>query len=269
MLPGANKEMQRQLLSDPQVQEAVKNAGQDALNDPRVQNTIVRVAQEKFPEYADIVRQKALEWARDPAVQVQAYHYAGTAAQYAGEYASQAGDITLGLVEQGPTGLRVLGFAAGVLSCVNAVMFLIEPENLVNLVAFVVCGYQMMFAITTIIFEAPPHFIEKIPAVTNYQDMLIDQAKFISQVLGRGLFYIFQGSLWLSFASLTRPLDILTGIALCFVGVLLIAMHVGHLGTVSSKLREGYERARGGGDLRGGAGGPPGPPVPVAADQHF
>ena len=40
-----------------------------------------------------------------------------------------------------------------------------------------------------------------------------------------------------------RPLDFVTGIALCFVGVLHVAMHFGKLGVLSSKMRQGYERA--------------------------
>merc|ERR1712146_845249 len=119
-----------------------------------------------------------------------------------------------------------------------------HPESaLPSIFTYVVSGYQIVFSFTTMIFEAPPNVIEKIPAVTQYQDMLIDKAKFISEVAGRGIFYIFQGSLWLAFADLTEILDIATGLFMAFVGLLHIAMHYGKLGEVAAKMRQGYDRA--------------------------
>jgi len=245
----ADAAMQQKLLSDPQVQEAMKKAGTDALKDPAVQSAIVKAAQEKFPEYASQAQAKATEWAKDPAVQAKAKEYAGQAAQYLG----QAGEATIGLVEQGPTGVRLLAFGAGVLSCVNAVLYCLDIGHLLNVVVMVVSGYQIVFSVTTMIFEAPPNIIEKIPGITSYQDLLMEKAKFISEVLGRGLFYIFQGSLWLAFANLTKVLDLVTGSVMVFVGVLHIFMHFGHLGTVAQKMREGYQK------LNAGTAPPAGP----------
>lgn len=205
---------------------------------------IVQTAQQKFPEYAAVAQAKAQEWAKDPEVQAKAYHYAGVAGQYLGS----AGEVTVGLVEQGPTGVRLLAFAAGVLSCVNAFMFCTNVGNLVfSLAVYIVSGYQVVFSVTTMIFEAPPNVIEKVPGITAYQDLLIDKAKFISEVLGRGLFYFFQGTLWLAFADVTKLLNMATGFVMAFVGVLHIAMHFGKLGEVASKMRQGYERTGQGG----------------------
>jgi len=231
-------EMQKKLLSDPQVQAAMQKAGTDALNNPEVQAQIVQTAKEKFPEYASQAQAKAMEWAKDPAVQAKAQEYVGMA----GEYLGQAGAAGIGLVEQGPTGVRVLAFGAGVLSCVNAVMYCMDIGHLLNVVVWVVSGYQIVFSVTTMIFEAPPNIIEKIPGITGYQDILMEKAKFISEVLGRGLFYIFQGSLWLAFASMTDILDLATGAFMVFVGILHVVMHFGHLGTMAQKMREGYQK---------------------------
>jgi len=234
--------MQTAVLQDPAVQAAVQQAGKDALNDPKVQEMMIKTAKEKFPQYADVAVAKASQWAKDPEVQAKAHHYAGVAGHAAMAAVGRSGEITLGLVEQGPTGVRVLAFAASVASCVNAVMFCLGVGNLLSVVAYVVCAYQLIFAISSLIFEAPPSVMEKIPGITKYQDMLIDKAKFVSEVLGRGLFYIFQGSLWLAFANITKILDLAVGGSLVFVGVLHIAMHFGKLGTVASKMRSGYER---------------------------
>jgi len=243
-------EMQKKLLSDPAVQEAMKKAGTDALNDPAVQNQIIATAKEKFPQYAAQAQEQVTAWASDPAVQAKAKEYAGIAGQMAGQYAGQALEKGLGLVEQGPTGVRILAFGAGVVSCVNAVMMFLDISNLLHIVNLVVSGYLVVFALTTMIFEAPPWLIEKIPVITGYQDMLMEKAKFISEVLGRGLFYIFQGSLWLCFASLARMLDLVAGGALVFVGFLHVAMHFGGLGEVAQKMRQGYA------SISGGAGQP-------------
>ena len=85
--------------------------------------------------------------------------------------------------------------------------------------------------------EAPPEYIAKVPGLNGYQertarimlkdldpedekllkcsvlkmmgksvhlqDMLLDKCKFLSETLGRGGFYIFQGTLWLCFAPLS------------------------------------------------------------------
>lgn len=237
-MASVDADMQKKLLSDPAVQAAVKKAGADALKNPEVQAQILKTAKEKFPEYASAAHQKAKEWANDPAVQAKAMEYAGLV----GAYLGQAGEVGIGLVEQGPTGVRILAFGAGVLSCVNAVMYCLDVGHLLNFVVWIVSGYQIVFSITTMIFEAPPSVIEKIPVITGYQDMLMEKAKFLSEVLGRGLFYIFLGSLWLAFASLTKVLDLVTGCVLVFVGLLHVFMHFGKLNAVAQKMREGYQK---------------------------
>lgn len=239
LLAMADADMQKKLLSDPAVQAAVQKAGEDALKNPEVQAKIVQVAKEKFPELAATAQAKCQEWANNPEVQAKALHYAGEAGRYVGQLAGKG----VALVEQGPSGVRVLGFIASIASCVNAIEFCMHPESaLLSIFTYVISGYQIIFSLTTIIFEAPPSVIEKIPAVTKYQDMLIDKAKFISELQGRAIFYIFQGSLWLAFADLTELLDIATGLGMMFVGLLQMAIHFGKLGEVAAKMRQGYER---------------------------
>lgn len=229
---------QKKLLEDPQVQAAIKKAGTDALNNPEVQAKIVAVAKEKFPEVAGAAQAKVMEWAKDPEVQAKAYHYAGIA----GAYLGSAGVKTVELVEQGPTGVRILAFVAGLACCVNAVMFCASIGNIMAFPVYVVSGYQIVFSVTTMIFESPPSVIEKIPGITKYQDMLMEKAKFLSEVLGRGLFYLFQGSLWLAFSNIGKITDIAVGLFMIFVGILHIIMHFGQLGTLAGKMREGYNR---------------------------
>lgn len=249
MLPEAELEMQSAMLKDPAVQAAIQKVGNagNALSNPDVQAQMLKVAKEKFPQYGDLARSKSQDWANDPEVQAKAYHYAGVAGRIAEATLGKGGEYTMGLVEQGPTGVRLLAFVAGVASCVNAVLFCLGVGHLLHIVAYVVCIYQFAFAVTTMIFEAPPSLIEKIPGFSVYEDMLIEKAAFLSDVLGRGLFYIFKGSLWLCFSNIRDSFslcDLVVGAYLVAVGLLHVAMHYGKLGEVASKMREGYSRMK-------------------------
>lgn len=212
------------ILQDPKVQAAIKKAGEDALSDPAVQAEILKVAQEKFPEVASAAKDKILEWANDPQVQAKAYEYAGIAADYAWQSVSQVGD----LIEQGPSGVRILAFiggAAALVQCIWVLTGLFHPVSAsMQIPKYVIHLYQAAFAITTVLFEAKPEWIQKVPGLNGYQDMLLEKAKFLAESTGRGLFYGFQGTLWLCFSSLTAPAELLIGLWFMFLAVLYILM---------------------------------------------
>merc|ERR1719356_2131737 len=68
--------------------------------------------------------------------------------------------------------------------------------------------------------------------VSSYQDTLMKNAAFLTYVGGRGMFYVFLGSLWFgfpnpSFSLLGLGLPVLTGLALFLVGLVHIMMHFG------------------------------------------
>merc|ERR1719352_3906 len=141
---------------------------------------IVKVAKEKFPEFAGQAQAKAMEWAKDPAVQAKAKEYGMAALGQASAALGASGEALLGQIEQGPTGVRILAFGASAMSCVCAVLFLINIGHVGVIAIYVVCIYQLIFALTSIVFEAPPSIIEKVPGVTAYQDIIIDKVKGIS-----------------------------------------------------------------------------------------
>jgi hypothetical protein len=118
--------------------------------------------------------------------------------------------------------------------------------------------YQFVFALTTMLFEAKPEWIvatqKNCPAlqVDTYQEMLLENAKFLSLNGGRGIFYIFQGTLWLAFASLTDIFALAIGLFLVFFGIIHILMYKGVMPQeVAAKMREGYEAVRTGGSSSG------------------
>lgn len=235
-------------MRNPEVQAAIKNAGENALKDPAVQAKIVEQCKTQFPELAGQAKDQCMKWANDPAVQAQAKQYAGMAAVLAADKLGKVGLEFMNQIEQGPTGVRMLAFCGGCASAGYAgytLTGLINPLNLIGgVVSYVICGYQLCFAVTALIFEMPPEYTAKIPGVNGYQDLLMQKAAFLSDVAGRGLFYIFVGSLWLSLAGLS-PLDLGLGCYMAFIGVLHIAMHYGKLGVVAEKMREGANKAKG------------------------
>jgi hypothetical protein len=240
--------VQEALLQDPCIRDAVKKAGQDALADPAVQRQILDVCVQKFPEAASVARQQIVEWANDPDVQRKACEYAGVArlyaghaVGYAGQAAGQAGEQLVRLIEQGPTGVRILAFFGGVGSCVNSCVTLHNPLTAVlGPVSYVVAVYQVIFAITTILFEARPEWIEQVPGLNWYQDVIIDQAKFLTEAGGRGMFYGFQGSLWLACASFAQAQNFVIGLYFVFLSGLHISMHYGVMPQhIAQKIRQG------------------------------
>lgn len=235
---------QEALLSDPRVTQSIKQAGNSALSDPEVQRQILEACKEKFPEYAGQAKDQVKAWAKDPAVQAKAKQYAGVVL----DYAAKAGDHLLNQIEQGPAGVRVLAFLGSLASAINAVMSLINVFSVFgHMILYMVSVYQFIFSLTTMIFEAKPEWVQKIqqtcPAlqVDSYQDLLMENARFLSLSGGRGMFYIFQGTLWLAFASWAEFLNFLIGAFLCFIGVLHVLMHYGIMPqSVAAKMRESY-----------------------------
>lgn len=233
--------VQEQLMQDPEVKAALAKAGENALKDPKVQEEMIKVAKEKFPEYAGQVQSQVTQWANDPEVQAKAKYYGGQALAYAG---AAAGDVAK-MLESGPDGVRFVACCVGIASCVNAVMSLINIFSaLFSPIMYLIAAYQFVFSCTTVVFEMPQDWIDKhLAFVKKYQDMLMVKAAFLADVLGRGLFYLFQGSLWLGFSSVTEILDLGCGLALIFIGVLHILMHFGIMPKhVFDRARDQYSR---------------------------
>lgn len=236
--------LRNELLKDPAVQDAIRKAGNEALADPAVQRQILDTCKEKFPELAASVRDQVTEWASDPEVQQQARNYAFAAADVAKQGLEQSGDLVVGLLAQGPAGVRVLAFGAGLCSCVNSVFLLTGALNPLSAISslffYVLLVYEMMFSFTTMLFEAKPEWIARVPGLDGYQNMLIAKAEFLCEVLGRGLFYGFQGTLWLSFSSLQSLFNVILAVWFMALAFLHISMHWGVMPQhLAAKTRQG------------------------------
>jgi len=245
--------VQEALLSDPRVMDAMKASGEQALNNPAVQDAIFKVAKDKLTaDNAAKVANAAKEWAQDPEVQAKARHYAGMAMAYAG----QAGQRIVGCIEQGPDGVRFLAMIISLVSFVSSGVEAIKFFTGLNFLLSFNGLFQMFFAFSGALFEAKPENIEKF-GLTKYQDMLIEYAKFITTAFGRGLFYVYQGILWMVAVGANNFLDLkvfqpfnLFGlfIGVCFLvlGGLHVAMHYDIMPQeVVVKAKGAFEKAKG------------------------
>lgn len=239
-------DMQDQLLSDPTVKALMQQAGDKGLSDPLVQKQLMAACKDKFPEYATNAGSQVSAWASDPATQEKAKEVAGVAAAYA----AAAGDVLMKQIEQGPAGVRVIAFFAGLASVVDSIwglLTIIHPLS-VNPVAYLVRCYTLVFSITCMLFEAKPEWLIAIQdktgfKISSYQDLLLDNAKFMALAGGRGLFYIFLGSLWLCAASLEHLINFMVGMFLLLVGFIHLLMHCGVAPIdMAHKMRDGYKK---------------------------
>lgn len=231
-------ELAKSLLSDPQVQAAMAAAGQDAMKDPKVQDAIKQAAMNsgsalaeqikaQGPDVLKGVQEKALTMANDPEVQKKAKEYAAAAGDMAKKYGAMGANLFMQQVEQGPTGVRLLACLISITSMVNSVLTVINPLSLLSPITYVISAYQLLFAASTALFEMPPDWMEKVSFLKSYQELLSVKCNFLTDVQGRGLFYIFQGSLWAGFASLTDLLDLAVTVLMVFIGILHVMMHYG------------------------------------------
>merc|ERR1719195_964377 len=98
------------------------------------------------------------------------------------------GDDTMetNAVEQGSPFVRLFAFSVSVFSCVLSILHLVNITTFFsNLDLYLVSIYQVIFSLTTILFEAKPDWIQATEAktrapISRYQDLLIDNAKFLA-----------------------------------------------------------------------------------------
>merc|ERR1740138_1477026 len=126
-------------------------------------------------------------------------------------------------------------------------MTIINPLNITNPVEYSLSAFQFVFALSTMLFEAKPEWIEKLGSgVNKYQEMLIEYCNFLTTCWGRGAFYIFQGTLWLVNAGLGNLIDLGVGTFVFFIGALTVAMHFGIMPqTVAAKSKSFYGQIAG------------------------
>jgi len=239
--------MKEQLLKDPKVQEALKNAGEAALKDPRVQEQVIKTCEEKYPEYATKAKSQVSAWAQDPATQQKAKECAKSLALATVAAVASAPGRFIDTIEQGPEGLRFLAFVGGCSSCLLAASTAWNPLHLfAHPEGYILSFYQLLFSFTMIMFEMKPSWVNGVEFLGRWQDIVMDKARFAAESLGRGMFYFFQGTLWMvRVKDLSMIFTILVSVLLLLVGTLYVGMHYGVLPQhIAKKARRAVSRRR-------------------------
>jgi len=102
-------------------------------------------------------------------------------------------------VQRGPEGMSWLCFVGGLVTCAFGLMGLLNIFDVVfEPLYYVVNLYQLFFGLATCILEAPKEWVRTSYKLQDFQSTIHEYAKFLSTFGGRGLFYLFQGSLAIS-----------------------------------------------------------------------
>lgn len=152
----------------------------------------------------------------------------------AGTYGKKGVDAFKAYVQAGPGGIQVLCFMCGCCTTVVGAFNLLSFFNLIFApFDFILSLYCFIFGVITICVEADPDTMEQIPImnfmapkVLNAQQWLNVNAKFLTLLGGRGLFYIMIGLVMIA-QCLVCPFAI-AGFTNIGLGVLSLLMYLGY-----------------------------------------
>lgn len=136
-------------------------------------------------------------------------------------------------VENGPAGVSILCFVGGwattivgLLGCFNIGNIIVEPFQ------YILHCYLVAFGVVAIFLEADPERLQEFTVigrmagvVRSYQEEVFDRAKFLTELRGRGFFYLFVGTL--AATQCLICLLFLVGLFNMLMGVICLAMSCG------------------------------------------
>eukprot|EP00435_Cladocopium_sp_Y103_P064151 s469_g25.t2 len=131
-------------------------------------------------------------------------------------------------IQRGPEGVGWLCFVGGAASVFLGLLgFLDIAGILMSPLQYLVNAYQTGFGLVVCVLEAPPEWLGSNARLEKAQRFIHEFAKFLTTFGGRGLFYLFQGSIDLSLD--TYSLTFLVGCYMCCMGGVCIGMQYGLL----------------------------------------
>lgn len=154
--------------------------------------------------FGGAVAQAALN---DPGIQQQlkeaAYYQAQQGLQVAKEGAVQAVHELKHYVQEGPAGISILCFLGGLATTVVGFLGLLSiPDGITKPLHYVLNAYLTVFGVVTFLLEADLDSVKKLrcigrlaPWIERYQQEVFTRAQFLTELRGRGFFYLFVGTL--------------------------------------------------------------------------
>jgi hypothetical protein len=143
-----------------------------------------------------------------------------------GDYMPQ--DLSGGLPAhfmKGPQGIQMLAFGGGCAAVTIGVLGLLRITE-EGFVEWIIAFYQLAFGLIMITLEIQGEWVEKYPRAKDFQAALVEYARFLTILGGRGLFYFFVGSLCIG-NGVSPPFELdetLVGLYIFFIGAICIAM---------------------------------------------
>lgn len=233
----------RRLLEDSLVQQAIQEycekSGKDAadsLKDAGVQKAITTACRERFSDWADALDQNLARWVLD--------HQVRNLARLATEWSlslmqKESDTIVVARVQQGSPAVVFAAQCTNLIVFVHCTISICVPTTLLwDPVAFVVIAHQLMFALASALFEVRAHWVQSVVVLDECQNYLMEKAKFMAENVGRGLFYLFQASVWLALMGSNDSMWFICFVCTFGVGVALISSPFTKTVTYSDKVSQ-------------------------------
>lgn len=139
------------------------------------------------------------------------------------------------LVQQGPPGVSVISFFSGIATCLAGIDALIHCQTDIHGPFDLLLDiYLVLFGLTAALLESDIDALKKIPGVKTVvphiakgQALVHEYAMFLTRLQGRGMFYVFIGTLTIIQCIPLTCLKFWIGGVNIFVGVLCIMMSFG------------------------------------------
>eukprot|EP00812_Abedinium_dasypus_P012474 NODE_598_length_1455_cov_355.027143.p1 GENE.NODE_598_length_1455_cov_355.027143~~NODE_598_length_1455_cov_355.027143.p1 ORF type:complete len:288 (+),score=75.19 NODE_598_length_1455_cov_355.027143:3-866(+) len=169
----------------------------------------------------------------DPAMQETASTHARNSVTYARQASMKAIAEFNRYIQEGPAGVSILCFAGG---CATTIVGLLGLLNIIGGLSspfkYLLNAYLTLFGIVTVLLEADVNTLANLsvakflaPRVEHYQEQVFERARFLTELRGRGFFYLFVGLLAVTQCFVC--LLFLVGLWYLIMGLMCLAMSYG------------------------------------------
>jgi len=169
----------------------------------------------------------------NPHVRDAAYEQANQGFSVVRQGASQAVSELRKYVQEGPAGVSILCFLGGLATTIVGILGLLNiSSSLTSPFQYVLNAYLTLFGVVTVLLEADMESFGRMkvlgklkPFVEKYQMEVFNRAKVLTELRGRGFYYVFLGSL--AVTQCMFCLDFVIGLWNVLMGALCLMMSFG------------------------------------------